>query len=252
MNQTFTTPNETVLPLLMIPKRVKNPDGSSFVQLNPYLQVQHRLVWFREVHPDWTIRTEVRDLTADSAIIQAFIETPGNFNDPGRVISTGMKRETAQGWEDFLEKAETGAIGRALAAAGFGTQFAVEMEDGASGGSPVDAPSPTSAPPPWSPPDNLPPPPVQTYPVAPPLPQGAQSPPQVAPRPPGGMTPPQEAFLCDLIRKKLEPGATTNAALVAALNAWAGTQHSNLAAIRFEQARAYIDALKAHGSTPPF
>jgi hypothetical protein len=151
-----------------------------------------------------------------------------------------MKRETAQGWEDFLEKAETGAIGRALAAAGFGTQFAVEMEDGAAEGAPVDSPSPGG--PGFAPPN---PQPVTTAPI-----QGANPPSAPPKRPFGSMTAGQEGFLCDLVKKKLEPGANTNAALVAALNAWAGTQYASLAGISFPNARLHIEALKAYGVKP--
>jgi hypothetical protein len=39
------------------------------------------------------------------------------------------KQENKQGFADHLEKAETGAIGRALGIAGFGTQFAPEFDE---------------------------------------------------------------------------------------------------------------------------
>jgi hypothetical protein len=38
-------------------------------------------------------------------------------------VATGTKSERAANFPDFIEKAETGAIGRALAALGYGTQF---------------------------------------------------------------------------------------------------------------------------------
>ena len=237
MSQTFTTPKGTPLPLLMIPKKIKRPDGSTYIELKPYLQVQHRLIWFREEAPDWTLRTEIRDQTADSATIQAFIETP-----EGRIRSTGMKREDAAGWSDFLEKAETGAIGRALAHAGFGTQFAIEMEDGAAEGFPVDSPAP---PKPvegqaWGPP-----PPNQAF-----QPPPGASPPAVEPRRKNSLTVKQESYLCVLVKQKLEPSATNDVALLAALNAWAGTQYQAWQDINFQQATTHIEALKAHGTKP--
>ena len=49
----------------------------------------------------------------------------------GRVIATSHKREDERGFPDFMEKSETGAIGRALALCGFGTQFcADELDEG--------------------------------------------------------------------------------------------------------------------------
>lgn len=59
------------------------------------------------------------------AIFQAVVK-----DENGRVIATGTKMETGADFADFLEKAETGAIGRALAVAGFGTQFAPELTEG--------------------------------------------------------------------------------------------------------------------------
>ena len=45
-------------------------------------------------------------------------------------MAQGTKSETAAGFQDHLEKSETGAIGRALALCGFGTQFAPEFDEG--------------------------------------------------------------------------------------------------------------------------
>ncbi len=43
--------------------------------------------------------------------------------------ATGTKSEKAASFPDFIEKAETGAIGRALAALGYGTQFAPDLDE---------------------------------------------------------------------------------------------------------------------------
>lgn len=109
---TFTTPKGTRLPLLDL--RGKD-----------YLQVAHRLVWFREDHPTWSIETEALTIQPDYAIFLARVK-----DEAGRVIATGTKHETKQGFFDFIEKAETGAIGRALALCGYGTQFAPELDEG--------------------------------------------------------------------------------------------------------------------------
>lgn len=91
-----------------------------------YLPVSARLVWFREQHPNWRIETQLQQLDVESglAIFRASV-----IDDTDRVIATGTKMETRIGFPDYVEKAETGAIGRALAVAGFGTQFAPELGD---------------------------------------------------------------------------------------------------------------------------
>lgn len=91
-----------------------------------YLEVKYRLVWFRDENPDWGISTDIikLDMEAKYAIVKATITDP-----TGRVHAQGTKMEDIKGFGDFLEKAETGAIGRALGILGYGTQFAPEFDE---------------------------------------------------------------------------------------------------------------------------
>lgn len=98
------TEKGTELPIL------KLPSGKE------YLEVKYRVVWFREVKPDWSIETEFLQLQPEYSLAKAMIK-----DSLGRVIATGHKFETKGGFADHMEKAETGAIGRALALCGFGT-----------------------------------------------------------------------------------------------------------------------------------
>lgn len=92
----------------------------------PYLQVAYRIAWFREEHPDWGIRTSVK-LLDDGVSSIGFAEIS---DTTGRVIATGHKYEDKKGFSDFMEKSETGAIGRALALIGYGTQFTTDLDEG--------------------------------------------------------------------------------------------------------------------------
>jgi hypothetical protein len=124
MSNNFKTPKGTSLPLLDL----KGKD---------YLQVMHRIVWFREEHADWAIETSVTLLGEDQA---ACLSKATIKDATGKIIATSHKVETAQGFPDFIEKAETGSIGRALALCGYGTQFVgSELDEGARI---VDSPAP--------------------------------------------------------------------------------------------------------------
>ena len=91
-----------------------------------YLQVAWRLVWFREDHPDWGINAECIEQDQEHAIFKAII-----CDDSGVQKSSGHGSESKKDFADFLEKAETKAIGRALAMLGYGTQFvADELDEG--------------------------------------------------------------------------------------------------------------------------
>lgn len=118
-------------------ERMKTPKGTVLPLLNlkgkDYLQVAHRLVWFREEKPAWRIHTEFIQLDNDMSIAKASI-----LDDQGNVIATAHKREDRQHFTDHMEKAEAGAIGRALAYCGYGTQFCADEID--EGERVVDAP----------------------------------------------------------------------------------------------------------------
>jgi hypothetical protein len=114
-----------------------------------YLPVQWRLVWFREQCSQGTIFTELvhmdLDKEVESEVMQWDSETKrmksvtrhgygvavfkATITDGHGGSSTGYGSEKASDFGDFLEKAETKAIGRALAALGFGTQFAPELNE---------------------------------------------------------------------------------------------------------------------------
>src|SRR5579859_1362908 len=125
-------PNEHLMQL-------KSRDGSK-----DYLPVQWRLVWFREKFPHGTIETELVHLDLDrDTEEEAFVWNSekrrsekvmkhakgaavfkATVKDGMGGIATGIGSETAASFPDYIEKAETKSVGRALAALGFGTQFA--------------------------------------------------------------------------------------------------------------------------------
>ena len=118
--------------------QIKSRNGAA-----DYLPVQWRLVWFRSLCPDGTIETEIvhldldreteeetyqwnNDLRRSEKVIKrapGFAVFRATVRDGRGGVATGTKSEKAASFPDFIEKAETGSIGRALAALGYGTQF---------------------------------------------------------------------------------------------------------------------------------
>lgn len=94
-----------------------------------YLETKHRIQWFREDHPRGCISTEL--VSTDPIIVKATI-----YNGEGAVLATAHAGAVDKGnavWSGRgVEKSETAAIGRALAHAGYGTQF-VEDDEAESG-----------------------------------------------------------------------------------------------------------------------
>lgn len=93
-----------------------------------YQTVALRVQKFREQHPDWSIITALISRDAETVVMLASV-----MNDQNRIIATGHAEEFRSASQinstSALENCETSAIGRALAAAGFGgTEFASANE----------------------------------------------------------------------------------------------------------------------------
>lgn len=93
-------------------------------QESDYLDVKWRLAWLRAEYPDARITTELATLNESLAIFRATVEIPNGGS------ATGYGSEVKADFPDYIEKAETRAVGRALAALGYGTQFALELDHG--------------------------------------------------------------------------------------------------------------------------
>jgi hypothetical protein len=96
-----------------------------------YLETKWRLVWLRGEHPDAHIITDLHMHEPGYALFRATVSIPNGGS------ATGWGSETKEDFGDYLEKAETKAIGRALAALGYGTAHAAELDEG---GSVADSP----------------------------------------------------------------------------------------------------------------
>lgn len=105
-------------------RRQRQLDGSYKTVGIDYLDVKWRLVWFRQEHPNGSIQT---DLLSAPGVTPAVVRATVTLENG--VTSTGFGQCGEDDWSDWLEKAETRAIGRALALLGFGTQFCEEFDE---------------------------------------------------------------------------------------------------------------------------
>jgi hypothetical protein len=87
-----------------------------------YLEVKWRLLWLRTEHPDAVVETELVRHEGGLALFRGRVSIPGGGS------ATGWGSETAEDFGDYIEKAETKALGRALAALGYGTQFCEDFD----------------------------------------------------------------------------------------------------------------------------
>ena len=95
-----------------------------------YLDVKYRLLWFRLHRPNGKIEPEIVQLDDKSAVVCCKVYA--DKTDPadqfiGKAYSQRFSTEERFG-DRFLEIAETVAKGRALADAGYGTQFCMNGE----------------------------------------------------------------------------------------------------------------------------
>lgn len=90
-----------------------------------YLDVKYRLLWFRLHRPNGKIDTEIVSMDDKSAVVSSKL-----YADRKDAVDHYIAKSYAQRFASdekygnrYLEIAETAAIGRVLAAAGYGTQF---------------------------------------------------------------------------------------------------------------------------------
>ncbi|HZJ58226.1 MAG TPA: hypothetical protein VFD89_08325 [Clostridia bacterium] len=114
--------------LTKLPLRRRNPKTNSWeTQFADYLEIKWRMVWFRENNFENT-QTIVLDKIIDIDNRFAYFEL--QVTDTKGNVEVGIGSETGEDFRDYIEKAYTKAYGRALAALGYGTQFAPDLEEG--------------------------------------------------------------------------------------------------------------------------
>ncbi len=112
------------------------------LQGKDYLEVRWRVFWFREQHPGGAITTELI-ATEPNVIVRAQITNADGVllaADYGTAPAAGKGTWTGRS----VEKASTAAVGRALALAGYGTQFDADDENDNLADSPITPPPPAS------------------------------------------------------------------------------------------------------------
>ena len=120
ISRVFKTPKGTELPLM-------NLKGKE------YMQIMYRWMWFEEENERYDVSTDFIKLDDDHAIARCTIsvleDTPAGVRVVRKV--TEYKKEELKHFPDFVEKAASGAAGRALIALGYGTQFAAaDLDEG--------------------------------------------------------------------------------------------------------------------------
>ena len=93
-----------------------------------YVDVSERILFFWELHPDWSILTSIEEVSLETGvvIIKAWVE-----DEKGRIKSTGHAHEfqadkkSRVNMTSFVENCETSAIGRALGTLGIGTEYGI-------------------------------------------------------------------------------------------------------------------------------
>lgn len=93
-----------------------------------YLPVAARIIWFRTDYPEGIVDVELVDHSPEHAIFRSTVTAIKDGEVKGRATDYGS--ETRKDFNDFIEKASTKATGRALAALGYGTLMAPELDEG--------------------------------------------------------------------------------------------------------------------------
>ena len=109
-------------------RMITDADG----QQSQYLDVQYRKMWFRLRNPNGKIVKKICSFDGNLAVIEAKIYLDRNDPPENFVSNAFAQRFVDPNNPDYgnryLESAETAAVGRALADAGYGLQFCLERD----------------------------------------------------------------------------------------------------------------------------
>jgi len=93
-----------------------------------YVEVNERIIYFRKNYKEWSLISEIVELTDKRCVIKASI-----LNEQGRVLATGIAYEihgsTYINKTSFVENCETSAWGRALGNLGIGIETSIASSD---------------------------------------------------------------------------------------------------------------------------
>ena len=130
--QTYMYEQETAVAAL---HQVEGFDPRKFMRLiqkedqssRYYLDVAYRKLWFRLCYPEGKIVKTIRSITEKMAIVEAKVYLSKNDPEDSYVANAFAQKyrmDDSEIGQKYVELAETAAVGRALADAGFGLQFA--------------------------------------------------------------------------------------------------------------------------------
>lgn len=153
-----------------------------------YLDVKWRMHWLRSEHPEADIQTELLALDDEHAVCKAVVSIPGGGTASGHASASRANTSS------FIETAETRAIGRALAALGYGAEYVEADTPRGRAAAPVSIVPPAT---PAEPPAAQPQQPSRMRAVRPPE-QPREQPPRQRPAPPREDEPEPEQAAEDL------------------------------------------------------
>ena len=121
-------PKNHIIDLTLYHRRNMRKIRTTKIGQKDYVDVSERVIAFWELHPKWSLRSEIHHFNEDTGtvLIHSWVtDETGKIRSDGHAYEFQADKKSRVNMTSFVENCETSALGRALGIKGLGTEYGI-------------------------------------------------------------------------------------------------------------------------------